>query len=41
MKKFKVGMVGVGRATTYGRLFAANPETEVVALCETDHKFLE
>lgn len=41
MEKFKVGMVGVGRATAYGRLFAENPDTEVVALCEMDEKVLE
>jgi len=41
MEKFKVGMIGVGRGTTYGRLFANNPETEVTALCEVDHEELE
>ena len=41
MKKFKIGMVGVGRATTYGRLFVENPETEVTALCEMDESVLE
>lgn len=41
MKKLKVGMVGVGRATAYGHIFASHPDTEVVALCEVDSETLE
>lgn len=41
MKKFKVGMVGVGRATAYGRIFANHPDTEVVALCDMNQEVLE
>lgn len=41
MKKFKVGMVGIGRATAYGRIFASNPDTEVVALCDMNSESLE
>ena len=41
MEKFKVGMVGVGRATGYGHRFVKNPETEVVALCDMDDERLE
>ena len=36
MKKFKVGMVGVGRATSYGHIFANHPDTQVTALCDMD-----
>ncbi len=41
MKKFKVGMVGVGRATAYGRIFASHPDTDVVALCDMNPESLE
>lgn len=41
MKKFKVGMVGVGRATSYGQIFANHPDTEVVALCDMNQESLE
>jgi len=41
MKKFKVGMVGVGRATAYGHVFANNPDTDVVALCDMNPEVLE
>ncbi len=41
MKKFKVGMVGVGRATAYGHIFANHPDTEVVALCDMNQESLE
>lgn len=40
MKKFKVGMVGVGRATAYGHIFANHPDTEVVALCDMNEDVL-
>jgi len=40
MKKFKVGMVGVGRATAYGHIFANHPDTEVVALCDMNQEVL-
>lgn len=40
MKKFKVGMVGVGRATAYGHIFENRPDTEVVALCDMNQESL-
>ncbi len=40
MKKFKVGMVGVGRATSYGHIFANHPDTDVVALCDMNPEVL-
>lgn len=33
-------MVGVGRATAYGRIFANHPDTEVVALCDMNEEVL-
>ena len=41
MKKYKVGMVGVGRATGYGRVFSSRPDVEVVALCDMNKDILE
>ncbi|NSW91038.1 MAG: Gfo/Idh/MocA family oxidoreductase [Firmicutes bacterium] len=41
MTKFKVGLVGIGRGTAYGHIFANNPKTEVVALCDTNEESLE
>lgn len=41
MKKYKVGMVGVGRATGYGRVFSNRPDVEVVALCDMNKDILE
>ena len=41
MKKYKVGMVGVGRGTSYGRVFTGHPDTEVVALCDMNGEALE
>jgi len=32
--KLKVGLVGIGRGTSYGHLFSVNPLTEVTALCD-------
>lgn len=40
MEKLKVGMVGIGRATSYGSVFAHNEKTEVVALCDMDEEKL-
>jgi len=40
MKKYKIGMVGVGRATSYGHIFANHPDTEVVALCDMNPEVL-
>ena len=40
MKKYKVGMVGVGRATAYGHIFENRPDTEVVALCDMNPESL-
>ncbi|WP_162463284.1 Gfo/Idh/MocA family protein [Paenibacillus psychroresistens] len=41
MKKLKVGLVGIGRGTAYGRLFAGNNKTIVTALCDTHSESLE
>lgn len=41
MKKYKVGMVGVGRGTAYGHIFSNHPDTEVVALCDMNTEALE
>lgn len=41
MRKFKVGMVGVGRATGYGHIFVNHPDAEVVALCDMNQESLE
>lgn len=40
MKKYKVGMVGVGRATAYGRIFTNHPDAEVTALCDMNAEVL-
>ncbi len=40
MEKFKVGLLGIGRGTAYGHIFANNPKTEVVALCDIDQESL-
>lgn len=41
MAKLKVGLVGIGRGTAYGNLFAKNALTEVTAICDTNAKKLE
>ncbi len=41
MKKYKVGLVGIGRGTAYGHLFTHHPMTEVAALCDVNEKALE
>lgn len=41
MDKFKIGLVGIGRGMAYGRVFANNPKTEVVAICDTNETSLE
>ena len=41
MKKYKIGLVGIGRGTAYGYLFAESPLTEVTALCDVSEKALE
>ncbi|HOJ10217.1 MAG TPA: Gfo/Idh/MocA family oxidoreductase [Clostridiales bacterium] len=40
MGKFKVGLVGIGRGTAYGHIFANNPKTEVTALCDINEESL-
>jgi len=40
MSKLKVGMVGIGRATAYGRIFSEHPLTEVTALCDFNEEKL-
>ena len=39
VKKLKVGLVGIGRGTAYGSLFAKNALTEVTAICDTNAAF--
>lgn len=34
MSQFKVGLVGVGRGSGYGRVFAHDPRCEIVACCD-------
>ena len=41
MGKFKVGLVGIGRGTSYGHIFSNNPKTEVTALCDINEDSLE
>ncbi len=41
MEKLKVGMVGVGRGTAYGRVFTNHSDTVVTALCDTSAESLE
>lgn len=41
MSKLKVGLVGIGRGTAYGRIFSNNPKTEVTALCDINEANLE
>lgn len=41
MKKFKVGLVGIGRGTSYGNVLVNNPKTEIVALCDINQESLE
>jgi predicted dehydrogenase len=40
MKRLKVGMVGIGRATSYGSIFAQNARAEVTALCDINEENL-
>ncbi|MBI5725514.1 MAG: Gfo/Idh/MocA family oxidoreductase [Planctomycetes bacterium] len=40
MKKLKVGMVGIGRATSYGNVFARHTRTRVTALCDVNSQSL-
>jgi len=41
VKKLRVGLVGIRRATGYGRLFMQNRRTEVAAVCDIDGGHLE
>jgi len=41
MSKLKVGLVGIGRGTAYGHIFANNPKTVVTALCDINEASLE
>ena len=41
MKKYKVGLVGVGRGTAYGNVFVNHSDTEVAALCDMNENVLE
>lgn len=38
--KLRVGLVGIGRGTSYGHIFSVNPLTEVAALCDFDENKL-
>ena len=40
MDKLKVGLVGIGRGTAYGAIFAHNEKTCVAALCDMDEEKL-
>jgi predicted dehydrogenase len=40
MKRLKVGMVGIGRATSYGSIFAQNARVELTALCDVNEENL-
>ena len=40
MKKYKVGLLGIGRGTAYGNIFANNLKTEVTALCDINEESL-
>jgi len=39
-RKWRVGLVGVGRGSGYGRLFADEPRCEVVAVCDSSPEAL-
>ncbi len=41
MKKWKTGIVGLSRGRGFVNLFSANPDVEVVAICDIDEKKLE
>lgn len=41
MEQFKVGLLGIGRGTAYGNIFANNPKTRVTALCDVNQESLE
>lgn len=36
MDKLRVGLVGIGRGTAYGRVLMNHPRTEITALCDTN-----
>jgi predicted dehydrogenase len=38
MKKYKVGLVGVRRGSSYLSVFANNPRTEIAAVCDLKHE---
>lgn len=40
MDKLTVGLLGIGRGTAYGHIFANHPKTEVTALCDIDQENL-
>ena len=39
-KKLKVGLVGMGRGSAYGRMFATSPYTEITAICDLNERQL-
>jgi len=39
-RRFKVGLLGINRGTSYGNIFANHPDTEVTALCDIDAESL-
>lgn len=40
-KRWRVGLVGVGRGSGYGKLFADEPRCDIVACCDTSPQALE
>lgn len=40
MKKWRIGLVGVGRGSGYGRVFAHDPRCEIVACCDANPEAL-
>ena len=40
MSQWRVGLVGIGRGSGYGRLFAEEPRCEIVACCDASEEAL-
>jgi len=40
MSRWRIGLVGVGRGSSYGMVFAGHPHCEVVACCDIDAQAL-
>lgn len=39
-RRWRIGLVGVGRGSGYGRLFASHPDCEIAACCDTSEEAL-